>query len=503
MGTHLDSRPASARPEVPALATRGLLLVAGVLVALELAVAARFGYHRDELYFLVAAEHPAWGYVDQPPLTPLLAGLAKLLFGGSLLGLRLLPALAGGAVVVGTGAITRELGGGRAAQLVAAACMAASGLVGVVHQHSTTTYDVLAWTLLLWLLVRLLRTRDPRLWLPIGAVAGAGLLNKVSVLQFAAAGVVALLLDPGGRRLLRGRWLAGGTLVALALWAPYLVWQARHGWPQLEVFADLRAEDGGQPAGLAFLPLQAVIANPVLTPLWVAGLVWLLRSPQGRAWRPVAVAYLLFVAFYVVVGGKFYYALGFYPALYAAGAVWLRGWFARRGRAGLPLRRLLTVAAAAAVPVVVLTLPVLPMPLLEDGAETYGWPTYVAQVEAVRAELPPAERDAAVIVTANYGEAGALERFGDAQTRESTYSGHNSTWWWGPPHGDGSVVIVVGGDGDDREFLEERFRSVTDAARLENGAGVDNEEQGQPVFVARGLRGTWEDTWSGWRHYDG
>jgi 4-amino-4-deoxy-L-arabinose transferase-like glycosyltransferase len=502
VGAERQPPPAGARPR---LALAGLLGVAALLVALLLAVSGRYGYHRDELYFLVASRHLAWGYVDQPPLTPALAGLARLLFGDWLPGLRLFPALAVGALVVVTGLTARELGGGRAAQVLAAACVAASGVtVAVGHLHSTTTYDVLVWGVLLLLLARLLRTGDRRLWLAIGLVAGVGLLNKATVAQLAGVVLVGMLADRRARRLLASRWLLAGAAVAAVLWAPYLAWQARHGWPQLAIFADLRATDGGLGAGLAFPPFQLLMTNPLLTPLWVVGLVALLRDGWGRPWRPLAVAYLLLVGFYTVVGGKPYYAFGFYPVLFAAGAVWL----AHRWE-GLPLRRLLPAVAVAAALSLPLLLPLLPASTLnvvaevnEDAGETFAWPTYAAQVLRVRDALPPAERAGAVAVTGNYGEAGALARYGGDWGRDAVFSGHNSLWWWGPPGGDGRVVIVVG-YGWDQAFLERRFRSVTLAARLDNGHGIDNEEQGQPVWVCRGMDGTWAATWRDWRHYSG
>jgi len=503
----VQTRPITARPP---LATAGLLGVAAVLVALLLLLAGRYGYHRDELYFLVASRHLAWGYVDQPPLTPALAGMARLLFGDWLPGLRLLPALAVGALAVVTGLVARELGGGRAAQLLAAACVAASAVTQVTgHLHSTTTYDLLIWAVGLLLLIRLLGTGDRRLWLPIGLVAGVGLLNKATVAQLAGAVLVGLLADRHARRLLASRWLLAGAAAAVALWAPYLAWQAGHGWPQLTIFADLRAEDGGLGAGLAFPPFQLLMTNPLLAPLWIVGLLVLLRAGWARPWRPLAVAYLVFVAFYTLVGGKPYYAFGFYPVLFAAGAVWLARRREQRGEGGLPLRRLLpAVAVAAALPLPLL-LPVLPASALgvvvkvnEDAGETFGWPVYVAQVLRVRDGLPPAERAEAVAVTSNYGEAGALARYGGAWGRDAVSSGHNSFWWWGPPGGDGRVVIVVG-DADGRAFLQQRFRSVTLAGRLDNGQGIDNEEQGRPIWVCRDLIGTWAGSWRDWRHYSG
>jgi 4-amino-4-deoxy-L-arabinose transferase-like glycosyltransferase len=500
---------------VQPVAWAGLLGIGALLTALLIAVAGRYGYHRDELYFLAAADHLAWGYVDQPPLTPALAWLGRALFGDSLTGLRLVSALAMGAVVVLTGLIARELGGSRAVQLLAGACIAGCGVtLAVGHLLSTATFDVLLWTVVLFPLVRLLRTREPRLWLVVGAAAGVGLLNKVSVLQLAGTGLLGMLTSREGRGLLATRWFAGGVAIALALWAPYLAWQAGHGWPQLEIFADLREEDGGLVSGLLFLPLQLPMTNPLLAPIWIVGVVALLRDPRLRPWRPLAIGFLLFVAFYVVVGGKPYYAFGWYPVLFGAGLIRLERWRGDRGQGQLrPVRHLAYVAVAALIPVPLL-LPILPASAIpvtsavnEDTAETFAWPAYVEQIEAVVAGLTPAERAGVVVVTGNYGEAGALERFAGPELRDRVYSGHNSYWFWGPPSGDGEVVVVVGYNRA-RDWLAQRFDSVTLATRLDNaalndGEAVDNEEQGQPVWIARGLREPWATGWLGWRHYDG
>ncbi len=377
-----ESPPSAACLARPAWS--GLLVVAAVLVAVEMAVSARYGYHRDELYFLAASKHLVWGYVDQPPLTVALAGLAQRVFGDRLIGLRLLPALAVGVAVVLTGLtgltglIARELAGAaasRAAQILAAACVAGSGVtIAIGHLHSTTTFNLVFWTALLLTLVRLLRTGDARLWFVVGVLA-----------------------------------------------SPYLAWQAGHGWPQFEIFADLRRDDGGLGAGLAFIPLQALMTNPFLTPVWLLGLLWLLRSPEGRRWRPVAVGYLL--------------------------------------RRALP-----AVGLVAVIP------------------------------------LPAAERTEAVVVTGNYGEAGALERFATVDTATRTFSGHTSLWFFDRPARDDTTAIVVGYS---QSWLGERFDSVALARRLDNGADVENEEQGTPVWICRGSRGSWASTWIDWRHYDG
>jgi hypothetical protein len=490
------------------VAWRGLLAIAAALIAIEMSVSNRYGYHRDELYFLAASRHLAWGYVDEPPLTVALAGLARVIVGGSLVGLRLLPAMAVATAATLTGLIARELSpaaGSRAAQIVAAACFAgSSAALALGHVLATATVDLVFWAALLLGLVRLARTRNTRLWPAIGVIAGVGMLNKTTVFQLAGACLAGLAADRRSRALLATPGFALAAAIAGLIASPYLIWQAQHGWPQLAIFADLWRRDGGLGPGLAFVPLQPMVTNPLLAPVWLIGLRWLLFSSDGRRWRPVATAFLALVAFYALVGGKPYYVYGFYPVLFAAGAARLVARSAAVSRP-LRLRRVLSAIGLVAGLPLPLLLPVLPPATLPwtsrvnaDAGETFAWPAYVRQIEQVRDQLPPAERAAAIIVTANYGEASALAWLGAPDVAAATFSGHNSFWFFGrPPSGRATVIVI----GYQRSWLAARFGSVTMARRLDNGAGIRNEEQGTPVWICRGLHGSWPTTWIDWRHY--
>ena len=263
-----DAPPATGRPP---LATAPVTGLAVVLAGLLLAVSGRYGYHRDELYFLRAGREAAFGYVDQPPLTPLLAAAMDTLAPGSLLALRLPSALAAAGVVVLTGLLAREVGGGRTAQVLAAASMGVSAVLLLAgHLLSTTTLDLLVWTALSWLLVRALRDGGPW-WLAVGAVTGIGLLNKLHP-AFLVAAVLVGVMAVGPRAAFRSPWPWAGGLVALALWAPNLVWQALNGWPQLRLAEAIAAGSSGtsEPWYL-FLPFQLVLVSPLLVPIWASG----------------------------------------------------------------------------------------------------------------------------------------------------------------------------------------------------------------------------------------
>jgi 4-amino-4-deoxy-L-arabinose transferase-like glycosyltransferase len=471
-------------------------VLAGLAVAetlLLLAFAGRYGYHRDELYFLRAGREAAFGYVDQPPLTPLLAHAMDSLVPGSLVALRTPSALAAGLVVLLTGLTAREFGARRAGQALAAACAAVACIVlAVGHLLSTTTLDLLAWTALSWLLVRALRDGG-RVWLAVGGVAGVALENKTSP-AFLLAGLLAGVLAVGPRAALRSPWPWAGGAVALVLWAPNLVWQARHGWPLLELAGAIAGGSSGtsEPWYL-FLPLQLGLVSPLLVPVWVAGWVRLARAPELRPWRAFAVAYVLLACLFLVTGGKPYYLAGLYPVLLAAGADPVLAWATSRVR-----RVLLGVALGLSLVVdAVLFLPVLPAadlagtPVLAvnyDAGETVGWPRFAGQVRAVRDRLPAGERVA--VLARNYGEAGMVDRF--APGLGPAYSPHNAYGTWGPPPEDARTLIVIGWT---RQQLTGWFGRVELAGRLDNGVGLDDDEQGTPIWVVGELREPWTRLW--------
>jgi hypothetical protein len=270
------------REGLPPLAVGSVAAVAGVVVAVLVAVSWRYGYHRDELYYLQQSTHLAWGSVDSGPLVIAIARAASNCCQGALPALRLLSALAAGGTVALTALMARELGGGRSAQWLAGLCIAAAGvLFGAGHLLSTTTFDILAWAGILLLVLRTLRTGNARLWLTVGVGVGAALLNKNTVFFLLLGLGVGLLATPS-RRLLWSPWVLAGAAVAAAMWAPSLAWHADHGWAMFEMSRNLRREHSGVGVGVAFLPLQFLLMNPVTAPVWLSGLVLLEDREEQR-----------------------------------------------------------------------------------------------------------------------------------------------------------------------------------------------------------------------------
>ncbi len=465
--------------------------------AVLLATNDRYDYHRDELYFRML--RPAWGYVDQPPLTPLLARVSAAVLGDTVWAMRLPATVCVMAAIVLTTLVTRELGGGRRAQQLCAWGYAFAG-VPVVFGHImlTATVDLPVWAAVILFALRALLRGEPRWWLAAGAVSGLALYNKhLIVLLLVSLAVGLLWLGP--RSVLRSRWLWIGVGLAVLLGSPNLIYQATHGFPQLDMAAALSRNKGGE-TRLQLLPFQLLLLGPPATAIWVAGLVAVFRRPAWRAARALAGAYPVLMVIVLVSGGQIYYPVGLLGFLFAAGCVPTVDWVARRPRP----RRALVVAGLALNTVVTLLLgvPLLPVdvlgktpvPAINQGTrDQIGWPAYTREVAAVYATLPQADRARAVILAGNYGEAGALDRYGPRYGLPlPVYSGHNQLYEYGPPPEAATVAVVVGLP---LPYLRARFDRCTAAGVLDNGVGVDNEEQGRIIAVCRDPVGGWAAAW--------
>ncbi|QYN20850.1 glycosyltransferase family 39 protein [Amycolatopsis sp. DSM 110486] len=478
------------------LAWRPVLAVVAVAGVVHLAVAARFGWHRDEFYYVVSGRHLAWGYPDQPPLTPLLARLAADLPGG-VLPLRLLAIAAQLGCVLLAAKLAAEFGGRSRAQTITAAAIAACPVfVAGSMLFGTTVTDQLAWAAVFVAVARALRSGTVRAWLLAGAVTGIGLENKYTVGVLLLGVVVGLALFR--RTVLRtpGPWLAGA--LAAVLVAPNVVWNAQHSWAQFRMAGVLSAEQGGPLGALPNVPLLLlVLAGPPLIALWIFGVRWLAGNRDHR-W--VLVVAVTAVVVFTAGGGKSYYAAPALIGLFAAGGVWAETRYAvtpRRWRIAIVL---------SGVFAVLIGLPVLPVSAERVFAsvnpqlvETYGWPDVVRQVTAVADTLPPGSS----VFTSNYGEAGALTLLGpDAGLQLPVSSAHNGYLLWGSPAGTPDTVLCVGEWGPD--YLRRFWSDVREIAPITTPGGVANEETTNhaAIYLCRQPHGTWAQLWPGLSHLD-
>jgi len=485
-----------------------LIVLSGAGFGVLMACSGRYGFHRDEFYIRESGRHLAWGYPDHPPLSPLLARLADELAPDSLIALRVPAALAAALTILLVGLIAREFGGDRRAQFFASAIAASSVLVlASGHLLATATLDVAFATALVFILARLLRTGDRRLWAVAGIVLGLGLLNRVFLAVYALI-VLAAVIAVGSRELLRGKWLPAGVLLAAAIAAPTVVWQARNGWPQWQMATEISADN----SRWELVAFQFVIVGPLLLPVWVAGLWWLLKRPGVRCF---GVAYLALFALLLVTSGQQHYLFEAYPPLLAAAGVAASQWITDGARR-LRMMAVSTLVAVSAANAAVFSLPVLPLSVLAETpviefnkelGEQIGWPEMGRTVAEVVDRLPDEVRAETVIMADNYGQAGAIAEFGpDFSDRNApfppVYSGHQSYGWWGPPPERYTTVVVMGTDAPSivPEWAEQACGRLTEVATVHNDYGIENTEHGTRVFLCQDLTMSWADLWPSTRH---
>jgi Dolichyl-phosphate-mannose-protein mannosyltransferase len=482
-----------------------LLSLALAKLLIQFAGINHYGFFRDELYYIACGEHLAWGYIDQPPLIALIAWFARHTFGESLFAVRLLPALAGAAVVFLTGWIARELGGGLFAQFLAALAMLfAPAYLAFDSFLSMNAFEPLFWVLCAWIAIRIVKGASPKLWLAFGATAGLGLENKHTMLVFGFALVAGLLISGHGR-LFGSKWVWIGGAIALAMFFPNLIWEAHNGWPQILVVRNAQEFKNVEIGPLRFFADQILFLQPIQLPVWLAGLVWFFAAPEGKRFRFLGWAYLIVMIIFIVLHGKSYYALPIYPILMGAGGVALETFlFATHRRRWLASAycSLIVVAGLITLPFGVPLLPVdtfvryseiLPyargvkterdptVALPQLYGDMFGWENMAASVARVYDGLPPQEQTGCAILAGNYGEAGAIDYYGPGLGLPKAISGHNNYFLWGPRSYSGECVIVFGENAD-------RYAKLFGEAQL---VGTITDEHAMPsergvhVYICR------------------
>lgn len=486
-------------PVTGRLAWRPVGLVVLADAALLGATLNGYGYHRDELYFRLLSAHPAWGYVDEPPLTPMLAKAGIAVFGDTLWGIRVPALLLALAAVALTALLAAELGGGATAQVLAAVGASSTFLFISGHVLLTSTADLVVWLLVMLFAARALLRQRPRWWLAAGLTTGLGLYNKQLVVLL-LIGLAVGLLVAGPRRELRSPWLWAGVAIAVVVGLPNLIYQVANHWPEATM-AHAIARNKGSDDRTFFVPFQLILLGPPLAPIWIAGLVRLLRDPAWRAVRALAWAYPAVCVIVLVTGGQGYYTFGLLLLLYAAGCVVVARRFSGAMRAWTIAGLAVNVAVSAVIALPLIPLRSLPPAIAttnQTARDSVGWPTYVRQVADAYRALPPGDRAVAVLFAGNYGEAGALDRYGRAYGLPTVYSGQNELHRFGPPPDSATVVVEV----NEGEDLAPYFDSCLKVGMLDNGLGIDNEEQGAGITVCRGRHGSWRDFWPDLQHYD-
>lgn len=439
------------------------LIAAALTLLMHLIANPHYGFFRDELYFIVCGFHPDWGYVDQPPVVPLLSAATQI-FGTSLFLLRAVAALCAAGCVYVTCLFVIELGGGEFAQILAALLAALLPVLNAFGtKMSTDTPGLLLWPLVALFVARIANGASPRLWLWAGVAFGLAAESKYTVLAYGVALVAGIALSPM-QRILRTRWFVAGAAVAIVLTVPSFIWQAVHGWPIVQMIANQQRTEIIPHSPLGYVVQQILITNPILAAVWIFGVAYAFARP---ALRWIGWTYVILIVLMIAGHARNYYPGDAYSLFVAVGAL------AIEQTASLTRFRTAIVGAIALTSM--LTLPfVFPImaearlaatieaaqrvvslhlvsvrhgysPITQNFADMHGWPQLTATVAAVYDGLPPQQRARAAILARNFGEAGAIDVYGKAYGLPPALSGQNNYWIWGSRGYDGSVVIEVNG----------------------------------------------------------
>lgn len=488
-------------------------------LAIHLRIANNYGYFRDELYYIVAGHHLAFGYVDFPPVIAVLAAFLNVVAGDSLFSIHVVPALAGSAIVVLSSMMAKELGGGRRAQVLAAVAAMFSASFAVSSIFSMDVLDMLWWSVLSLLLIKIIKAenKDPRLWVIFGLFAGIGLMTKLTIAFFLVSLLIALVVS-AKRSYLKSRWVLLGASLSLVILSPYILWNYLNNWATVDFFLHHGGLNGSGP--FSFLGYQTLIAGVLGIPLVFLGLYYFFRTRSGLPYRVFGFAFLILVLVFTLTNAKPYFLMGAYPVIFAAGSIVVEGVSKNRKRIIWPtyLTGLIIIGVALA-PVYAPLLP--PQTYVNyygsltgaaNGAsaqqnagsfpqylgDRFGWNTMTASVAQVYDSLNTSEKAQACIFTLNYGEASALTILGKVYGLPPVISGHNNYYIWGPGSCSGQVLILVGYTPNE---VQSDFARVVVAGNITCTYCMTSEDN-LPILVATSPNQTLQSAWPSLKHYN-
>ena len=480
---------------------RGTAVLALLLFAAHMALANRYGVFRDELYYVACGKHLAFGYVDHPPLVAWMARSETALFGNSVIGLRVWPALLAAVAVWLSAELARVMGGANYAQILAALCVAtAPELLGTDHFLSMNCVLPVAWTAAALFAIRGWTEKNTRAWVGFGVACGIGLLAKHSTLFFGAAMALGMLVSSSRKQLLtRGPWI--GAAVAAVVFAPNMIWEIAQGFPTLEFMHNAQAKKMVAMSVPAFMNGLFMTMGPPSAIVWGAGCIWMLFTKSGARFRFLGVTFIAVIGIVALAHGKPYYVAGAFPLAYAAGGVYLEQ-LVKRIYFRIPIIALLAIPGVAVAP---LALPILEPETFrryegalglrgEDSekhekgllpqhfADQFGWRPMAERVATAYHQLTPEEQRVTAIYGGNYGEAGTVDFFGPELGLPTAVSGHNSYYLWGPPRdGRGEILLAIGPDKSD---LEELYFDVTAVGETDEKYAMPYEDH-VPLYLCR------------------
>jgi hypothetical protein len=481
-----------------------------------------YGYFIDEFYYIACANRPAFGYVDHPPLAPFLLTIFQFIFGNSLYALRFLPALAAAATVFFTGLITKEIGGGKYAQILSAiSASAVPSIMAMAGFYSMNAFEPLLTVIAVFITVNMIKNNDAKLWISLGIVLGLGMMNKHTFAVIIFVLVLSLLLA-GKWRLILNRWFFAGGLIAFIIFLPNILWQIANNYPSLEFYKNISTSKNVYTPPLKFITEQFISMSPFTIPVWIAGIIFFMTSRKMKEFRFIGIFFLVSFIFMMLTGTSRSDRLNYaYPVIFTGGAIFFEDLFTRYKLKYFKIAFILFIITG-----LVLALPViLPYfnynyvaaytkqigmntelergnkpPLPQLLADRIGWKEKVDLVSKAYLSLSTEEKKRTIISGDNYGQAGAIELYGKKYGISYAVSGHNNYYLWSKGRVKGDILIMLSGMGSLRD-LKSSFDLVGVSKEEFYSPYVTSHENHLHVFICRGPRMSWEEMLERGRNY--
>jgi hypothetical protein len=481
-----------------------------------------YGYFIDEFYYIACASRPAFGYVDHPPLAPLILTVFQFFFGNSIASIRLLPALAESGSVFFTGILVKETGGRKFAQSLAACAIAASAMIVTFGGiYSMNAYESLLAIVLLIIAIKMIKENDPKKWIQLGIVMGLGLMNKHTFVLFIGMLILSLLVS-GKWKFVINKWFLVGSLIAFIIFLPNIIWQIQNNFPSLEFYRNISARKNIYTPPLPFFLTQVMDMSPFTFPVWFAGAIFLLFSKKDREFKFLGILFLGLFLVMMLSGSSRPDRLAFaYPAAFVGGALFFEDFILKHNLKWLKIALIIFLYTGLAVG--------LPMILpyfsykqveeytkfiginteLETGnkpllpqllADRIGWEEKFNLVLNAYNSLSDKDKKETIIAAGNYGQAGAIELFGKKYNFPPVVCGHNNYYLWSKDKLHGSVVLQLGYERDFKE-LKDRFKYVIEFPGEFTNPYVTPHENHLKVFICRGPKIPYSEMLEGGKFY--
>lgn len=466
-----------------------------------------YGYFIDEFYYIACANNPAFGYVDHPPLAPLVLTIFQYVFGSALYAIRFLPAFAAAAAVFFTGILTKEIGGNKFAQLLAACALAAMPVtIAFGTFYSMNAFEPLLAVLLLLYIARMIKSENYKLWIQSGVIMGLGMMNKHTFGVFIIALLFAIIFS-GKWRLLFNRWFIAGAVISTLIFLPNVIWQILNDFPSLEFYRNINLDKNVYTPPLDFIINQIMYMSPSIVPVWLAGMFYLFTSKRFKDYRFLSILFAGLFIFMMLSGTSRPDRLAFaYPAAFAGGALFFETIILK-----FNLRFLKIPIVVFLFSGLVLSIPILlpyfsynfsqnytewlgintelekgkKPPLHQILADRIGWKEKVKLVVNAYNSLSDEEKKQTIIAASNYGQAGAIELFGKPFNLPPVASAHNNYFLWSKERVSGNILLQLD---DDRSYdgLLRLFDKVEMHPSIYKNEFVSDHENNLVVFICRG-----------------